>query len=604
MKAIILAAGMGSRLKELTSNIPKCMIEVNGESLIKRLLKILIKYKVNDVVLVVGYKSEVLIDYISKLELDIKVTYIYNKEYNTTNNIYSLFLAKPEILKEDILLLESDLIFDEQVIEKLVSSPENNLAVVSSYKHWMDGTCVEIDEKKNITNFIFSNDFNFNFTDKLYKTVNIYKFSLDFMKSYIILLETYLKIKDKKDYYETIFRYLIQIRPKELKALVLENEKWYEIDNKEDLEIAEGLFSFDEKKLKNFQKRYGGYWRYPEVIDFCYLVNPYFPTPKLIDEMKKVFHILLSEYPSGSAVNNLLAAKYFHLQENKVIVGNGAAELIKETMKMFKGNIGFISPTVEEYPNRYFLDKSVFFEPCNQGFSYTAQDIIDFFEKENIEILVLINPDNPSGNYLSGLEIHELLKWTKKKKINILIDESFLDFSEEEGVSLLNDDLLDEYENLIVVKSISKSYGVPGLRLGILATSKKEFLESIKKNLPIWNINSFAEYYMQIFNKYEKEYKLSLKGIKDERKIFMKELSEIEYLKVFESQANYILIEILGNLEPNKLAEILLNDYNILIKSLSNKKGIKGNFIRVAIRNREENNYCTKALKEIFKRKW
>lgn len=604
MKAIILAAGMGSRLKELTSNIPKCMIEVNGESLIKRLLKILIKYKVNDVVLVVGYKSEVLIDYISKLELDIKVTYIYNKEYNTTNNIYSLFLAKPEILKEDILLLESDLIFDEQVIEKLVSSPENNLAVVSPYKHWMDGTCVEIDEKKNITNFIFSNDFNFNFTDKLYKTVNIYKFSLDFMKSYIILLETYLKIKDKKDYYETIFRYLIQIRPKELKALVLENEKWYEIDNKEDLEIAEGLFSFDEKKLKNFQKRYGGYWRYPEVIDFCYLVNPYFPTPKLIDEMKKVFHILLSEYPSGSAVNNLLAAKYFHLQENKVIVGNGAAELIKETMKMFKGNIGFISPTFEEYPNRYFLDKSVFFEPCNQGFSYTAQDIIDFFEKENIEILVLINPDNPSGNYLSGLEIHELLKWTKKKKINILIDESFLDFSEEEGVSLLNDNLLDEYENLIVVKSISKSYGVPGLRLGILATSKKEFLESIKKNLPIWNINSFAEYYMQIFNKYEKEYKVSLKRIKDERKIFMKELSEIEYLKVFESQANYILIEILGNLESNKLAEILLNDYNILIKSLSNKKGIKGNFIRVAIRNREENNYCTRALKEIFKRKW
>ncbi|MGP1428876.1 MAG: aminotransferase class I/II-fold pyridoxal phosphate-dependent enzyme [Fusobacterium sp.] len=604
MKAIILAAGMGSRLKELTNNIPKCMIEVNGESLIKRLLKILIKYKVNDVVLVVGYKSEVLIDYISKLELDIKVTYIYNKEYNTTNNIYSLFLAKPEILKEDILLLESDLIFDEQVIEKLVSSPENNLAVVSPYEHWMDGTCVEIDEKKNITNFIFSSDFNFNFTDKLYKTVNIYKFSLDFMKSYIILLETYLKIKDKKDYYETIFRYLIQIRPKELKALVLENEKWYEIDNKEDLEIAEGLFSFDEKKLKNFQKRYGGYWRYPEVIDFCYLVNPYFPTPKLIDEMKKVFHILLSEYPSGSAVNNLLAAKYFHLQEDKVIVGNGAAELIKETMKIFKGNIGFISPTFEEYPNRYFLDKSVFFEPCNQGFSYTAQDIIDFFEKENIEILVLINPDNPSGNYLSGLEIHELLKWTKKKKINILIDESFLDFSEEEGVSLLNDNLLDEYENLIVVKSISKSYGVPGLRLGILATSKKEFLESIKKNLPIWNINSFAEYYMQIFNKYEKEYKLSLKRIKDERKIFMKELSEIEYLKVFESQANYILIEILGNLEPNKLAEILLNDYNILIKSLSNKKGIKGNYIRVAIRNREENNYCTRALKEIFKRKW
>ena len=155
MKAIILAAGMGSRLKELTSSIPKCMIEINGESLIKRLLKILIKYKVNDIVLVVGYKQEVLMDYISKLKLDIKVTYIYNKDYNITNNIYSLFLAKPEILKEDILLLESDLIFDEQVIEKLISSPEKNLAVVSSYEHWMDGTCVEIDEKKKYYQFYF-----------------------------------------------------------------------------------------------------------------------------------------------------------------------------------------------------------------------------------------------------------------------------------------------------------------------------------------------------------------------------------------------------------------------------------------------------------------
>lgn len=602
MKAIILAAGMGSRLKELTSNIPKCMIEVNGEPLIKKLLRILIKYKVDDIILVVGYKKDILIDYISKLNLDIKITYVENNEYATTNNIYSLFLTKSEILKDDILLVESDLIFDEQVIEKLVNSPEKNLAVVSKYEHWMDGTCIEVDDKNNITNFIFSDDFDVNFTETLYKTVNIYKFSLEFMKKYMILLETYLKIKDKKSYYETIFKYLIQINPKELKALILNNERWYEIDNKEDLQIAEGLFSSGEKKLKNFQNRYGGYWRYPKVVDFCYLVNPYFPTPKLIDELKKNFQILLSQYPSGSTVNNLLAAKYFHLQENKIVVGNGAAELIKETMKIFKGEIGFISPTFEEYPNRYSSRKSLFFEPNIDGFSYTVQDVIDFFDKKNIEVLILINPDNPSGNYLKHSEILKLLKWTKEKKINILVDESFVDFSEE-NISLLNDKLLDEYENLIVVKSISKSYGVPGLRLGILATSKKTFLDEIKKNLPIWNINSFAEYYMQIFNKYEKEYRVSLEKIKNERKIFIEKLSKIEFLKVFKSQANYVLLEISEKISPNKLAEILLNDYGILIKSLSNKKGVKGNFIRLAVRNREENNYCIKALKEIFKRK-
>ena len=196
----------------------------------------------------------------------------------------------------------------------------------------------------------------------------------------------------------------------------------------------------------------------------------------------------------------------------------------------------------------------------------------------------------------------ELLDWSVKKEINLLIDESFVDFSIEEDSTLLKDEILEKYKNLIIVKSISKSYGVPGVRLGIIATSNFELLQNIKKEVSIWNINSFGEYYMQIYGKYEKIYKNSLEKIRSAREIFINELREIKELQVFDSQANYILIKILEKYSSEELAKILLNNYEIYIKDLKGKAGIDDNFIRIAVRDTEDNKYCINALKEIFER--
>ena len=603
MKAIILAAGMGSRLKALTKDNPKCMVKVNGETLIERVLSQLDKCNLEELILVLGYKKDVLKEFINNLGIETKISYIDNDIYDKTNNIYSLYMAKEEMLKNDILLLESDLIFDDSILKNLTADTNKNMAVIASYEPWMDGTCVKLDNENNIIDFVTSKKFDFNNTKDLYKTVNVYKFSKEFNKCYIKFLEAYLSSNGENQYYETVLETMINVLPNELKGFVLDdNQKWYEIDDKQDLDIAESIFSSDDEKLKKLQIRYGGYWRYPKLKDFCYLVNPYFPPKKMVDELKMNFETLLTQYPSGLKVNNLLASKYFNIKEGYILVGNGAAELIKAVMNTLKDNIGFIRPTFEEYPNRYDSQKHVIFKAETEGFKYSYQDIIDYFDNKDIKTLVIINPDNPSGNYITKKGLFELLDWSVKKEINLLIDESFVDFSIEEDSTLLKDEILEKYKNLIVVKSISKSYGVPGLRLGIIATSNFELLQNIKKEVSIWNINSFGEYYMQIYGKYEKIYKNSLDKIKSAREIFINELKEIKELQVFDSQANYILIKILEKYSSEKLAEILLNDYEIYIKDLKGKAGIDDNFIRIAVRDTKDNKYCINALKEIFER--
>lgn len=602
MKAIILAAGMGSRLKSLTKDKPKCMVKVNNETLIERVLKQLDNYKLEEIILVLGYKKDVLKEYINSLKINTKITHIENDIYDKTNNIYSLYMTKDEMLKNDILLLESDLIFDEKILYELINKNDST-AVVAPYESWMDGTCVKLDNKNNIIDFISSKKLDFNNTKDLYKTVNIYKFNKEFNKYYIPFLEAYLSSNGENQYYESVLETIIKVMPNKLKAFKLDNEKWYEIDDKQDLDIAESIFSLKEDKLKKLQIRYGGYWRYPKLIDFCYLVNPYFPPEKMINELKMNFDTLLTQYPSGLKVNNLLASKYFNIKEDYVIVGNGAAELIKAVMTVLKGNIGFIRPTFEEYPNRYFSEKSIIFKPKKEGFKYSYKDIIEFFNDKNIKTLILINPDNPSGNYICKKELFKLMDWSVNKNIVLLIDESFVDFAEEENSTLLKDEILEKYKNLIVVKSISKSYGVPGLRLGIAASSNLELMQNIKKEVSIWNINSFGEYYMQIFGKYEKFYKESLIKIKSAREIFINDLKEIKDIQIFDSQANYILIKILNNFSSKELAEILLNDYEIFIKDLKGKAEINDNFIRIAVRDIKDNKYCVNALKEIFIRR-
>jgi histidinol-phosphate/aromatic aminotransferase/cobyric acid decarboxylase-like protein len=513
-----------------------------------------------------------------------------------------LALAKQQLQEDDTILIESDLIFDDSLLSLLINNPFPNLALVAKYESWMDGTMARIDNENNITGLITKKAFKYSEVEHYYKTLNVYKFSKEFSRdSYVPFLEAYCKAMGNNDYYEQVLKVLTLLDRVNIKALPIKDEKWYEIDDIQDLDIAETIFANEENQLPLFQKRYGGYWRFPKLLDYCYLVNPFFPPPKLKEEIKSNFDILLSEYPSGMRINSLLMAKYFNLKQEYVCVGNGAAELIKALMGKLIGKVGMIFPTFEEYPNRYNTNETEIFIPDNPDFSYSVSDIINHFENKVISTLLLINPDNPSGNYISKSDVISLAKWCSYKNIRFVVDESFVDFTDDfQNNTLLKNQILKENPNLVVIKSISKSYGVPGLRLGGLMSSDTNLINEIKKEVTIWNINSFAEFYMQIFGKYDSDYKESCKLFINERERFYNDLLQIAWLRVVPSQANYFLCEVLNKFTSTELMRILLIKHSIFIKDCSTKVGFNGkNYIRIAVRGKTDNEKLFNELKEM-----
>ena len=607
MQGLILAAGMGKRLKELTAGNTKCMVKVNGITLIERVLRILDKKGLSKIVIVVGYRGQQLIDYIATLNVKTPIVYVNNEIYDKTNNIYSLALAGEYLCAEDTLLFESDLIFEEAVVDALLEDPRETLALVDKFESWMDGTCTVLDEEDCIVDFVPGKYLKFMEREQYYKTVNIYKFSKHFSKNtYMPFLEAYAKAMGNNEYYESVIKLIAMLETKEIRVKRLTGQKWYEIDDVQDLDIAESMFAETaEARYDAINSRYGGYWRYPKLLDYCYLVNPYFPPQKMSDEIKSNFETLMSEYPSGMRVNSLLAAKNFGLRQEHVVIGNGAAELIKSLMQSNRfERVGFIRPTFEEYPNRFYKE-AVIYDVTEQGFSYQAEDIMAFYDDKGIDALVVINPDNPTGNYMDVGQLKQLIEWSKRNGSSLIVDESFVDFvstHEDESweeYSLLKEDILASYDKLYVVKSISKSYGVPGFRLGILASANEALIAETKKDVAIWNINSFGEFFMQIFEKYKKDYDKSLKKIKKARRIFEEELQQLPGIKVFPSQANYVMCELTGNMTSRALAVALL-EKNVFIKDLTSKVGNGKQYIRLAVRNEEENKYLIEQLKELL----
>ena len=603
MQAIILAAGMGRRLGEYTKDNTKCMLPVNGVRLIDRMLNQLTELDLNRVVIVVGYQAQNLIDYIgSRYDDRLKIEYVENPIYDKTNNIYSLALAKQQMQEDDTLLLESDLIFDDGMLRLLTDNPYPNLALVAKYEQWMDGTMVRLDNDNNIVNFVPKAAFDYNEASSYYKTVNIYKFSRAFSQTkYVPFLEAYSKAVGNNEYYENVLRIISFLNNHELKALPITNEKWYEIDDKQDLDIAEALFADEKDLLRKYYGRFGGFWRFPQMLDFCYLVNPYFPTPRVMDEMKANFETLLTQYPSGIKVNTLIASKCFGVSEDYIIPGNGAAELIKALMERISGKVGTIRPTFEEYPNRLPQEQLVTYVPKDNTYRYTAQELMEFFDAHPVDTLLIINPDNPSGNFIPKSDLFRICDWSGARGTRLVIDESFVDFSEDwEHNSLLSDEILKKYPHLIVMKSISKSFGVPGIRLGILASADKELIAGLKKQVSIWNLNSFAEFFMQIYNKYEKDYKTACGKFLEERADFEQKLKGISYLRVIPSQANYFLCEILPPHTANEVVLYMLKHHNILTRDCSNKPGLDDRqYMRIAVRNHEDNTRLVEGLKEL-----
>lgn len=603
MQSIILAAGLGSRLGELTKECTKCMVKINGITLIERMLRQLDRYGMDRIIIVTGYKGDILKDYVQNLGINTPVVFVDNSDYRHTNNIYSLWLTREFLEEMDSLVLESDMIFEDRVIEKMLAVDNGCGTFVARPRPWMDGSIVKLDKDNNIVYFVDDEEVKRIDPSYYHKIVSIYKFKKRYVsEKYMTYLNEYVKKNKDNNLYESLLKVIDLDVEKKIPAEILDEEQWYEINDIQDMDIAESMFADGNEKVRKYLQRYGGYWRYPAMRDFCYLVNPYFPNERFMNEMKSNFDVLVREYPSGMAVNSLLAGHFFGVRTENICVGNGTAELIKSLMENIRGNIGMVYPTFEEYPHRKKDVEVIPYYVVDKDFDYSVDDIMSYYEGKDISAIVLVNPDNPSGHFISKKDILRLEDWCRGKGRKLIVDESFIDFVEDdEWHTLLDMEVLLNHPSLIVLKSISKSFGVAGLRLGVIATADTDLIAFMKKDVAIWNINSFAEYYLQIIEKYRDDYYEAMEKFKEVRRRYLDKLSKIKGFKVYPSQANYVMCHIENSVTSTELADILLNRYNVLIKNLASKEGLnKGNYVRLSVKSDEENDYIVNALMEIF----
>lgn len=346
-------------------------------------------------------------------------------------------------------------------------------------------------------------------------------------------------------------------------------------------------------KLDKIRNLHGGYWRYG-FLDFYYLFNSYFPNRKIYEILRDELPILAPNYPSTQRVvaksfSKWNKKKYFN--ENNLIIGNGSSELITILNKLITKIIIPI-PIFNEYTQLPPKKKIPFFLKETDNFQMDTDQLVKMIRKTRAGFVVINNPNNPTGNMVERKDIEKILK----TGIMAIVDEAFVDFCKEYSV----EDLVPRYKNLVIIKSLTKTMGLGGLRIGYLLTINEKIKDKVRKYLPIWNINSLAERFIELFPNFKKDYENSIeKTIKNRNSLF-KKLKEISYLEPYEPFANFIFCK--TKISSRKIAETLFIKHNILIKYGLNQENLKSDrYIRIGVRTKKDNDKLINALKEIIK---
>ena len=588
MKAIILAAGYGNRMRPLTDKCHKTMLKIGDQTIIERIIDGLVANEVTDIMFVTGYRGQELTQYLTDRYPDLNLSFVHNARYRQTNNIFSLSLAFDQVtFDDDVMLIESDLIYEPAVIDRVIRSKHANVALVDRFRSGMDGTVVTV-ENQVITNVIppHLQPDNFDFSDK-FKTLNIYRFSKEFCAStFKKLLHYYANAIDDNCYYELILGILIYMQRETVHAEILDEERWAEVDDPNDLSIADFVFN-DSSRRPLLEKSYGGFWNY-DVIDFCYIRNMYFPTDAMISEMRNNLPELIRNYGSVQPLLNRKAAYFLLCNEQNVNVLNGASQAYPMLQSRFEGKrVLLASPTFGEY-TRIF--------PHHECYDDKVGLDRDQIEGgcEKCELIVIVNPNNPTGSVLPSDWIHQLAAERPDK--TFLVDESFIEFSPYESViRQLEKQPLD---NVIVIKSLSKSLGMPGLRLGYLYACDIQFNEFVRAHIPIWNLNSLAEFALETMLKHRNVLDQSYAHTIRDREVFAKALGNGDVIEeVYPSAGNFILIslesDVIGTVD---LVETLLSRHGTFVHDSSSKFDAPGKYFRFAVRLPAENAHLASLL--------
>jgi histidinol-phosphate/aromatic aminotransferase/cobyric acid decarboxylase-like protein/choline kinase len=589
VKAVILAAGIGRRMRPLSDERHKTLLEVSGRTIMGRIIDGLQANGITRVCIVTGYRADEVEDYVTSEFGDLDFTFIRNEAYATTNNIYSMALALEQIgLDEDIVLIESDLIYEPAVLSRLIKSEHPNVALVDHYRIGMDGTVVSVADSQVITQVIPTSlqDEKFDFSDK-FKTLNIYKFSAEFCRTtFRKLLTYYARIIDDNCYYELILGILIYMQQVQIHAEILDGELWAEVDDPNDLRSAD--FAFTPSSRRGYlESSWGGYWTTP-VTDFAFIRNMYFPTASMLSQLRSSLPELVTNYGSAQAILDRKLAYFLRCQPEHVHLLNGASQLSPILRSWFRSEQVLLpDPTFGEY-RRMFPEAP----------TYRDAGTVELGEVEEraaaADLVVIVNPNNPTGTTVPTEAIQALVARLPDKLV--LVDESFIEFSGQP--SLIPWAEVTGARNLVVLKSLSKSLGVPGLRLGYVFSVDHELGDRVLDELPVWNVNSLAEHLLEILLKHRDDLEASIRQTVADRARFAGQLAALDVVeRVYPSGADFLLVALSIGAEPaRRLADELLEQENLYVKDVSSKFGDGRVYWRLAVRTPGDNDRLCTAL--------
>jgi histidinol-phosphate/aromatic aminotransferase/cobyric acid decarboxylase-like protein/choline kinase len=597
MTAIILAAGFGSRLRPLTSHTHKTMVTVAGARIIDRIMSALETASVQDAVVVLGYRATEVHEYLeTHYGHSMHLRFVENTEFAATNNIHSLALAL-ELVDDDFLLIECDLIFDGELLRDLVVSPHPNVAMVARYQTGMDGTVLSADAIGVVEGVFptYTQGPNFDFSDK-FKTLNIYKFSAEFLRERLrSTVQYYTHAHSVNSFYEIVLGIIIYLRSAEVHIMDVTGRRWMEIDDPNDLAKAEYLFC-PERRYENLSATHGGYWNV-DILDFCYLRNMYFPSAGLLSDLRFNLEKLLCNYGSSQQELNRKLAHYLLVADRHCCVLNGAAQGIKLLPRVLGvDSIATLVPTFDEYLEVFPRVVTAGEECCSPA------DLVEIARAQKAGGVVLVNPSNPTGRCYPQDEVKAFVTAAVDANLFAVIDESFIDFAGGQGSSVSTWLLENDVPRALVIKSLSKCLGVPGLRLGYALSADPVLIAAMNAEIPIWNLNSAAQYFLELLLKYRPEISASFqKSIRD-REGFETMLSQLEFLEPFPSGANFILCRLAEDgPTADSLARRMLQESGIYIKACTRKfPAGRGEYVRFAVRLPDENRRLIEELKRNY----
>ena len=602
-KAVILAAGVGSRLRPFTDEQPKCLVPVNGVPVLVNALIHLVNAGVRETIIVVGHLKEKIFERVGARFQGMEIRYVESECYAMTNNIYSLWLAR-EHLNEDILLLEADVFFEQELIDRLVSAKGENQAALAQHQPWMSGTVARVDEQGRIEALVESRDqgADFEYSGTL-KTVNVYRFGGDFLrKCFLPRLDSAIAAGNVNDYYEAVLSELCGQDGVDLSAVLCGDIKWIEIDNQDDLTAANYLFANQEQRYKYISSLHGDYWRY-NFVDHSLLYNLHFPPKALLDDIAANLGNLVLNYPSGQNILAGLMGALIDQPPEKIVVGNGASELIKVIGRRLKRRLMVAVPSFNEWvntvPEEYITESAL--EP--PSFQLDVDRFVRDASDCGADIAVVVNPNNPTSLAVPKTEVIRLTEQLAERDILLIVDESFIDFTEDTRSGSMAPEI-ERYYNLAIIKSLSKCYGIGGLRLGYLLTNDSQFADSVRAEIPIWNINGFAEMFLRLAARYRKEFTRSCELTRRDRDTLYLSLGTIAGLMVYQPDANFVLCRLPdGAMSGPELTRRLFIEDNILVKHCAGKMMPEADrYVRIASRTEAENQALIEALRRIIGR--